>query len=214
MANITTETHELIKERSKLQVKWDAFKSKHPTLAQFIVFFLFSNGVTILQFLLMPLFRFYFSRTDLININFQIWQVGQNIDGSAYFVFNYAAGPILSDGTGGGLAYFLSVQITIAIAQIINFFAQRNITFKSNTNPWIAAMWYFIAYIVITMTAAILQGFYKAPIYEFFITTLGLGSRGETISDVITMFINSMIAFWVFFPIFKVIFKRKEENIV
>lgn len=189
---------------------WQNFKVKHPTLAQFVVFFILSNGVTVLQLVLMPMFRHIFEYTVLIDTNFQVWGIGQNLDGSRYYIFDYASGRI-SDGGGGGLAYFLAVQITIGIAQIINFFAQRNITFKSNTNPWIAAIWYLVAYILITIIAAALQGWYKAPIYNLLMNTWGWGSTGETTADVITMIINSAISFWVFFPIFKVIFKQKKE---
>jgi hypothetical protein len=42
--------------------------------------------------------------------------------------------------------------------------------------------------------------------------TFNMGSGGELIADFITMIINSAISFWVFFPIFKVIFKQKNEN--
>lgn len=44
-------------------------------------------------------------------------------------------------------------------------------------------------------------------------TTWGLGATGETIADVITMIINSALSFWVFFPIFKIIFKRVPEDV-
>lgn len=189
---------------------WKNFKSKHPTIAQFIVFFILSNGVTVLQLVLMPLFKYMFEFTSLISTDFQIWRLGKNVDGTPYFIFDYAAGRI-GDGGGGGLAYFLAVQITIGIAQVINFFAQRNITFKSNTNPWVAAGWYLFAYIIITIIAAALQGWYKAPIYNLLMNTWGFGAAGETTADVITMIINSAISFWVFFPIFKVIFKQKKE---
>lgn len=189
---------------------WRRFEERRPGTAQFLMFFVFSNAVTVLQFVLMPLLRDWFNGTDLVNQSFQVFPVGSNVDGSQYFMFDYPAGQI-SDGGGGGLAYFLAVQITLAVAQIINFFLQRNITFKSNTSPWIAAMWYFIAYVVITFVAAAAQGFYKVPVYDFFMDTLGWGSTGETVADVVTMVINSAISFWVFFPIFKIIFKRVPE---
>ncbi|WP_243735222.1 hypothetical protein [Paenibacillus turpanensis] len=187
---------------------WTKYKEKHPTTAEFIVFFMLSNGITVLQLVLMPLFKSIFAKTALVSTNFQVWQLGSNFDGSPYYVFDYAGGS-LADGGGGGLAYFLAVQITIAIAQIINFFAQRSITFKSSGNIWKAAFWYVIAYILITLGAAAAQGFYKAPIYDLFMNTWGWGSVGETTADVITMVINSAIAFWIFFPILKVIFKQK-----
>jgi len=202
----------LIKFGKWFAQKWKNFDQKHHTLAQFVVFFVLSNGVTVLQLILMPVFKEIFQQTNLINTNFQIWQLGSNFDGSPYYIFDYAAG-LLAQGGGGGLAYFLAVQITLAIAQIINFFAQRNITFKSNTNPWIAAMWYVIAYIAITFIAAAAQGFYKAPIYNLLINTWAWGSFGETVADVITMIIYSAISFWVFFPIFKIIFKQKKETV-
>lgn len=210
MENSKETSHGLARFGHWISNVWKNFKLKHPTLAQFIVFFILSNGVTVLQLIMMPLFKYMFDFTALVTTDFQVWNVGKNLDGTPYFIFDYEAGRI-ADGGGGGLAYFLAVQITLGIAQIINFFAQRNITFKSNTNPWVAAAWYLFAYIVITIIAAALQGWYKAPIYELFMNTWGWGSTGETAADVITMIINSAISFWVFFPIFKIIFKQKKD---
>lgn len=143
---------------------WNRFKEKHPTLAQFVVFFILSNGVTILQMVLMPVLKAAFAGTALVNTPFQVLPVGHNLDGSQYYVFNYAAGPVAADGTGGGLAYFLAVQITMAIAQVINFFLQRNVTFKSNSSIGRAAFWYVVAYVVITLVAGALQGLYNTKI--------------------------------------------------
>lgn len=190
---------------------WANFQKKHPVVAQFLIFFILSNGITVLQFVLMPLFKSWFGKTSLVDTSFQVLQLGQNFDGSSYYIFDYAAGALAAGG-GGGLAYFLAVQLTIAIAQIINFFAQRSITFKSNSNIWKAAFWYVIAYILITIGAAAAQGFYKAPIYNLLMNTWEMGATGETLADIITMIINSAISFWVFFPIFKVIFKQEPEK--
>lgn len=193
---------------------WRGFQEKHETGAQFVMFFIISNGVTVLQLALMPILRGIFDKTDLVHTNFQVFPVGTAADGvSPFYIFNYPAGQIEADGVGGGLAYFLAVQITLLIAQIINFFLQRNIAFQSNTSMAVAAMWYFIAYVIITFLAAALQGLYKAPIYKLLMTTWGWGATGETVADVITMIINSALSFWVFFPIFKIIFKRKPEQV-
>ncbi len=188
---------------------WQKFKQHHPNIAQFLVFFMLSNGITILQISMMAILRPILSNTALINISFQWINIGVDETGAQYYAFNYPAG-MASDA--GGLAYFLSYTITIAIAQVINFFAQRKITFKSNTNPWYAAMWYTIAFVAIIFVAAIAQGFYRAPIYDLMVSWFG-SDAGFAVADVITMIINAAISFWIFFPIFKVIFRRKEEDI-
>jgi len=195
-------------EKTKNMGFWGTFKSKHPEIAQFIVFFIISNGVTVLQMVLMPLIKYLFGFTPLVSTSFQVLPVGHNLDGGIYYVFDYAAGSIASGG-GGGLAYFLAVEITLLIAQVINFFLQRNVTFKSNTSVVRAAVWYFIAWVIISVGAAALQGLYKTPIYTFFMNSLGSGA-GTTVADIITMLINCVISFWVFYPILKVIFKEKE----
>lgn len=187
---------------------WKNFSAKHPTIAQFLVFFIVSNGVTVLQMILMPLIKYIFGMTNLVNTDFQVFMCG-SVGGKPYFIFDYASGAI-ADGGGGGLAYFLAVEITMLVAQVINFFLQRNVTFKSNSNIAKAAFWYIIAYIIISIGAAAAQGFYKDPIYRFF--QGAMGNAGITVADIVTMIINCAISFWVFFPIFKVIFKQEPEE--
>ncbi len=197
-----------IKSTHSFKDMWLQFKEKHPGLVEFVMFFIISNAVTILQMILMPLLKYIFGFTALVTTQFQQFPVGQNLDGSIYYVFDYAAGAIGAGG-GGGLAYFLAVEITLLIAQIINFFLQRNVTFKSNSGIAKAAVWYFIAWILISIGASALQGLYKVPIYEFMMNTFGTIS-GTAVADVITMLINSAVSFWVFFPIMKLIFKKEE----
>jgi len=184
---------------------WNDFSERRPAVAQFVVFSLLSTGMTVLQLALMPLIKWIFTMTPLVEQSFQAFAVNTNADGSTFFIFDYAAGA-LPDG-GGGLAYFLAVQITLLVAQVINFFAQRNITFKSSTNIWRAAAWYTVAYVVITFAAAALQGFYKDPIYQFMVERWG--STGEAGADVVTMIVNALISVVVYFPILKIIFRQE-----
>lgn len=193
----------------KIRASWKRFEERRPETARFLMFFLLSNGVTLLQLLLLPLLRAVFDQTSLVDTPVQALGPFGEVGGSPYYIFDYPAGAI-GDGGGGGLAYFLAMEIAILVAQVINFFAQRNITFKSNTNIWVAAFWYALAFVVITLLAGAAQGFYKQPIYDW----LGgmWGSTGTTIADFVTMIINAAISFWVFYPIFKVIFKQKPED--
>ena len=57
---------------------WGTFKEKHPAVAQFIVFFIISNGVTVLQMIMMPAIKYAFGFTSLVNTNFQILPIGHN----------------------------------------------------------------------------------------------------------------------------------------
>jgi len=198
-----------IKSTNIFKKVWTGFKTKYPVIAQFLVFFMISNGVTVLQLIMMPLIKYIFGFTSLVDTTFQIMPVGHNLDGSIYYVFDYAQG-VISGGGGGGLAYFLAVEITLLIAQIINFFLQRNVTFKSNSGIVKAAVWYFIAWLIISIGASALQGLYKVPIYEALMKAMGTGI-GTTVADIITMLINSAVSFWVFFPIMKIIFKDKDK---
>jgi hypothetical protein len=75
-----------------------------------------------------------------VNVDFQVLQVGHNLNGSPYFIFDYAGGAI-ENGGGGGIAYFLAVEFTMAIAQVVNFYTQRKVTFKSTGNIVKAAVW-------------------------------------------------------------------------
>lgn len=187
---------------------WKKFKKKYPGFAQFFVFFMVSNGVTVLQMAMMAIIRPILANTSLIDVGFQWLQVGIDEAGAKMFVFNYPAGLASNQG---GLAYFLSYTVTIALAQVINFFAQRNITFKSDGNKLWAAMWYVIAFVAIIFIAAFAQGFYRAPIYDLLERWFG-HSAGYATADIVTMIINSAISFWVFFPIFKLIFPQSEEK--
>lgn len=197
----------VIKSQKALCKIWMSFKKAHPAIAEFLIFFIVCNGVTVLQMILMPMLKELFEHTALVDVNFQMFRAGTNVDGSPYYIFDYAAGGITTSG-GGGLAYFLAVEIAMGVAQIINFITQRRVTFKSDGNVWRAAFWYMLAYVVITIGASALQGVYKRPLYGFLIETMGNG-MGMTMADLLTMLINCAISFWVFFPIMKLIFKQK-----
>lgn len=182
---------------------WTKFKGKHPEIATFIVFFISSNIVTIIQMVLQIILSNILESTNLVNINFQYLPVPgatNFVTGEQYYIFDFKA------GEAGGLAFFLATYITIGIAQVINFFLQRNVTFKSKTNPWIAALWYLLAFVAITLISSALLGLYKKPIFDLF------GSSLEWLANIVVVLINCGISFWVFYPIFKIIFPKDKKE--
>lgn len=70
---------------------WSAFEDKHTTAAQFIVFFILSNGITVLQLVLMPVFKWLFVQMSLSNIPVQFLPVGVS-HGHTVYLFDYPAG--------------------------------------------------------------------------------------------------------------------------
>ncbi len=196
---------------------WTKCNIYFPNITQFFVFFMLSNGVTVYQMVLTLILQNVLKGTNLVDIAIRfLGPIGRNFNGTNYYLFDYYAGQtnelVQVDGMSvygkGGLAFFLAFLVPLATAQIINFFVQRRITFKSRTNPWIAAAWYFVAWVLITLISNILLGLYQGPLYTLLVNTWGWGDVGENIAGLVVTFIQSCISFWVFFPIFKIIFKN------
>lgn len=179
---------------------WEGFKMKHPTGAAWIykiVFFLvFSIGVTIWQYLVILFLPYAF--TSLNNGSwgwapFQILGVDCAIFGDA-------------DGLGSFIAY----EIAVFTAQCINFPLQRNITYHSHGNPVFQALWYFIAWVIISVFTGVLWGFANCVLTHWN-APAGVTSLVKTL---ITGIISLIVMFFVFIVIFpdadKTASKRKK----
>ncbi|MCD8295233.1 MAG: hypothetical protein LUE27_08335 [Clostridia bacterium] len=179
---------------------WEGFKMKHPTGAAWIykiVFFLvFSIGVTIWQYLVILFLPYAF--TSLNNGSwgwapFQILGVDCAIFGDA-------------DGLGSFIAY----EIAVFTAQCINFPLQRNITYHSHGNPVFQALWYFIAWVLISVFTGVLWGFANC-VLTYWNAPAGVTSLVKTL---ITGIISLIVMFFVFIVIFpdadKTVAKRKK----
>ena len=201
----------------------------HPQIAQFITYFLVGNLATLVQVVLIPVLQPVFGATGLVDVNLHLFGpigdpaavttvtvAGDTITGlNPYYVFNFTAGPVntlvhttLNGITGdylahGGLAYFLATFIPLILSQVVSFFMQRKVTFKSDGNVAWQAMWYFLAFCVITVGANALYGVYQPWLYS----TIGEGPGG-----LVAAFLQCCIAFWVFFPIMKIIFPESKSQ--
>lgn len=192
---------------------WNKFKCKSPSLAkliyQVVFFFVFSNGVTIWQYLVMlflpNLFGEKLAGIEFVWPQITLWKWS---DGTP-MVFGIFNEPVkYLDGVvqiGGGLGNFIAFEIAVFTAQCINFPLQRNITFKSDGNPVIQAIWYFIGWIAISILVNAVWGF-VGPIFSHLITD------AKAITDLLKTFITGGLSMFVFFFIFKIIFPEKKEN--
>lgn len=190
--------------------KWNNFSAQHPKASKWIYqvgfFLVFSEGVTIFQYLVFT-FMPYALGTGLAGTEFMWPQVELNIAGVdftwsllGYNVVYDSAGAV---AIGGGLGYFISYEVGSFLAQCINFPLQRNITFKSHGNPWWQAMWYFIAWIVISL---ICNGFNNLWM------PIAAAHLAPAIYNILVTVITGGVSMVIFFFVFKIIFPEGEAK--
>ncbi|MFV0362563.1 MAG: hypothetical protein ACK5LL_05665 [Suipraeoptans sp.] len=197
-----------------MKKKWNSFSLKYPKASKWIyqvgVFYLFSVAVTVFQYLVFT-FMPYLLGAELAATEF-MWPripitmggISYNWNILGYEVARNAVGEVV---IGGGLGYFISYQVGSFLAQCINFPLQRNITFKSKGNIPYQIMWYFIAWILISLFCNGINGLWL-PIAQ---------SRfSPAIYNVLVTFITGGVSMVIYFFVYKIIFPEgsKKEKVV
>lgn len=192
---------------------WQRFSEKHPGPAKWIYqifcFIVFSEGVTIFQYLVFT-FMPGLLGLGLAGTEFMWPKVQMKLFGVSY-TWSLLGYNVLRDSTGvvmigGGLGYFISYETGSFLAQCINFPLQRNITFKSHGNPWYQALWYFLAWIAISLICNGLNNLWM-PIAAAY--------TSPAVYNILTTFITGGVSMIIFFFVFKIIFpegEKKEES--
>ncbi len=187
-----------------MKKKWKGFEEKHPKLAkwlyQLFYFYVFSMGVTIFQYLVFT-FMPYLLGERLAAAEFMWPQLPISIAGFQYSwnVLGYevarnAAGEVV---IGGGLGYFISYEVGAFLAQCINFPLQRNITFKSKGRISWQIMWYFIAWVLISLFCNAINGLWL-PIAQCYFQ--------PAVYNLLVTFITGGVSMVIYFFVFKIIF--------
>lgn len=187
---------------------WSGFKKRHPAAAKWIYqifyFFLFSMGVTVFQYLVFT-FMPGILGIGLAGREFMWPKVPMKLFG-VEFTWSLLGYNVLRDTNGvvvigGGFGYFISYETGSFLAQCINFPLQRNITFKSHGNPIWQALWYFIAWMVISL---ICNGFNNLwmPVAAVYMS--------PAIYNVLVTVITGGVSMVIFFFVFKIIFPEGE----
>lgn len=184
--------------------KWGKLKGRHPKAAkclyQVFYFWVFSMGVTVLQYLMFTAFPYLFG-IKLAGMEFMWPQIPVHLAGFdykwnilGYEVARNAAGEVI---IGGGLGYFLSYELGTFLAQCINFPLQRNITFKSHGKISWQIMWYFIAWILISLVCNGVNGFWMPIAQNYF---------SPAVYNLLVTFITGGVSMVIYFFVFKIIF--------
>lgn len=200
-----------MKIKEKWMKGWQKFEMDHPKLAKWVYqifyFFVFSMGVTIFQYLVFT-FMPHLLGERLAGTAFMWPQVKMKLFGVP-FTWSLLGYEVLTDsvtGTvliGGGLGYFISYEVGSFLAQCINFPLQRNITFKSKGNPVYQAVWYFIAWVVISL---ICNGFNNLwmPIAAVYVS--------PAVYNILVTFVTGGVSMIIFFFVFKIIFPEGDTG--
>ena len=202
---------------------WNGFSDRHPKgsklLSQFVVMFVFSNLVTIWQFIVMAFLPYAFQGTWNTAFVWPAVEIPGLKDPAGYQLF-YAIfnEPIQRNASNeviaGGLGNFIAFEIAVFTAQCINFPLQRNVTFRSNGNPVIQAIWYLIGWVLISIFVNAIWGIIQpfATAWNWNVTVPVLV---QLLKTVITGGVSMVIFFFIFLIIFpdmnKVAKKEREK---
>lgn len=194
----------------KLKNAWSSFIQGHPKAFKWIreggLFVLFSNLVTVVQYIV------YAFLPNLLGLELAgiAWSwpaipaklVGVEFTWNAigYDVLYDAAGDVI---IGGGVGYLIAMLVGSFLAQCINFPLQRNITFKSKGNPWYQVMWYFLAWVVITLVVNSINCVWVAVASQLL---------PNWIYNIGTTVLMGGISMVIFFFVFKIIFPEGENT--
>ena len=191
--------------------KWRGFEEKSPNLAKWVYkifyFFVFSMGVTIIQFIIL-LFLPKMLGMELASRE-AMWPRGVEFDllGS-HVKWCLVGAEVLYDTAGkviigGGLGAAIANWVAPFIAQCINFPLQRNITFKSHGNVAFQILWYFIAWVLISLITGGLTNLFKPVIVDHF---------GPVVFSLIQTVVIGGVSMVVMFFVFMIIFPEGEAK--
>ena len=151
---------------------------EHPALWEFIKFNILSNISTITRFVCTWIGTALFVKALSMTTPFK------------FLIFDYTSAG--SNGIGG----FLTFLIAEVMAQIVNFFVQMKLVFKSDAGMKEAGWKYAVLAVVIVVVNLILPG----HVTNFCTNTLGLGSG---VASTIASVVNTLLAVVVSFPLLK-----------
>lgn len=168
-------------ETTGILAKVRQFKSKYPDVYEFIMFNLLSNVATITNFLFLWLGTGFLFKA-FSGTSFQ------------WFIFNYK----VSDG---GLGGFLSFLLAYIMAQIVNFYVQKNFVFDATVDLKKSLPWY-----VLTVTVAGIISIWLPP-YVISLVSPYVKGFAPTLANIVNIVVQVVINY----PMMKFVIMKKEK---
>lgn len=152
------------------------FKNEHPDIWEFILFNILSNCATITNFAVMWIC------TGVIFAGFKTIPF-------RWLIFNYTAPESLM------LCGFLSFLLATAVAQMVNFFVQKNLVFKSDVQFQDAIGRYIILVVMLIVISAALPAYSQK-------LAVGLGIP-EMLAPTLANIVNILVQVVISYPAMK-----------
>lgn len=179
---------------------WTKFVDKHPKLSKWIreggLFVIISNLITVFKYLILQFLPKLFTSLPLVDFGFpgvDLTMFGKTFK---WYIIGYGADQ-------GGLPYFCAYMIAMLIGEIINFFLQRNVTFRSKGNIIYQAFWYLLAFCVVTCIVNSINCIWVA-VAQMLVP--------DWVYNVGTTVMNGGVSMIIFFFVNKIIFPEGEAN--
>ncbi|WP_455719766.1 GtrA family protein [Agathobacter sp.] len=131
----------------KIKRAWLSYGIKHPGAAKWIreggLFVIVSNLITVFKYILLMFLPLAFAGLPKIDFGFPGVDITLFGETFKWNIIGY-------DTAHGGLPYFCAYMVAMVVGECINFPIQRNLVFRSKGNVWYQAMWYLIAFCIVT----------------------------------------------------------------
>ena len=118
-----------------------------------------------------------------------------------WFVFDY---PVI-EGERCGLALFIAGNTANILAQIVSFFINREKTFNSSANIAVTMP----IYIVFTLALITFSAWLNPVVFTMCVNRFSLHSG---LALTIVTAVCSALQFFLYFPVDKILFRKKKEN--
>lgn len=177
---------------------WSNFVEKHPELAKWIreggLFVLVSNLITVFKYILLQFLPLAFQNLPNVDFGFPGIDVTLFSETFKWNIIGY-------DAAHGGLPYFCAYMVAMVLGEVINFLIQRGWVFRSKGNIAWQAMWYVIAFCIVTCIVNSINCIWVA-VAGLFVPSW-LYNIGTTV-------LNGGVSMIVFFFVNKIIFPNKK----
>lgn len=132
---------------SNMKNIWLSYTNRHPRAAKWIreggLFVIVSNLITVFKYILLMFLPLAFAGLPKIDFGFPGVDITLFGETFKWNIIGY-------DTAHGGLPYFCAYMVAMVVGECINFPIQRNLVFRSKGNIWYQAMWYLIAFCIVT----------------------------------------------------------------